>query len=143
MSNAILNLEDLPGSGPAQPETFVNALSGKLAEAVAGQITIDFASDADYTLVTDAAFPENDEWHYRTIRMTDTGTVLTGAVDVIYPDVDTIFSTTSRSMFMFVNDTAQSLTILRSGQTGVTVTAGNAALVYHNGTDIVAVVSPI
>lgn len=143
MPNEMLNLEDLPSGGPAQPEVFVNAATGKLAEAVAGQITIDFPADDDYDLVVDAAVPENDEWHYRTIRMTAVGTPLTAAREVVYPDVDAVLSTTSRSMFVFVNDTTQALTILRSGETGVSVAAGASALVYHNGTDIVELVSPI
>lgn len=130
-----LGFEEL-AAAQAQPEVTVNAATARLAGAVAGQITINFASDANRTLVADDTAPELDEWPYATIRMTDTGVVLTTARDVIYPDVDTEYGGPSRMEFWFLNDTAEDLTIKRSGQTGVTVPAGQAAKVRHNGTDI-------
>jgi hypothetical protein len=41
-------------------------------------------------------------------------------------------------MFVFVNQTAQILTVKRTGQTGIAITAGSTALLWHNGTDVIA-----
>lgn len=143
MTNPVLGNDELPGGGPGQPEVFVNDADRKVAQALAGQITIDFASDANYSLAIDSGVPENDEWPYGTIVMTDTGVVLTAGRDVVYPDVDTEYGGPSRAMFVFENQTAQTLTLKRAGQTGVAVAAGDRALVRHNGSDIEALINPI
>jgi hypothetical protein len=113
----------------SQPHVVVNGADRAITQAFAGQLSINFASDANLTL-------SSSQWQYGTIRFTDTGPVLTAARDVIYPDVDTQTGGTSRMQFVVVNDTAEDLTIKRSGQTGVTVPAGESALVRHTGSDI-------
>jgi hypothetical protein len=72
--------------------------------------------------------------------MTDsTGPTLTAARDVVYPNVDSLYTGPSRAVHLFINETAQTLTFRRSAQPGVVVPAGQARLVRHNGTDIVPV----
>jgi hypothetical protein len=137
MTNPQLGFDEL-AAAQEQPEVLVNAADRALTAAIGGQITIDFASDGNYTLQATEPPDAGDEWAYGTIVMTDTGPVLTGAVDVIYPDVDTLYGGPSRMMFVFVNQTAQILTVKRTGQTGIAITAGSTALLWHNGTDIIA-----
>lgn len=141
-------------SAQSQPEVVVNFGDRIISKVLGGQIDINFSTDADYSLVATAvASPQpgvdgNDEWLYSVIRFTDTSSpqVLTGARSVFYPAVDAITGGSSRLMHLIVNDTGQDLTIRRNGSplpTGVTVSAGNQALVWHNGDDIVAVVNPL
>ena len=138
MSNPQLGTPELIAA-QAQPEVTVNAMDRSITAAVGGEIVIDFELDDDYTLqATDPPEPD-DEWSFATIVMTDTGTVLTGPVDVIYPDVDGLYGGPSRLRFMFVNETLEELTIKRSGQPGVTVPAGESRLVRHAGADIAEV----
>lgn len=132
MSNPQFGFDELEPS-QSQPHVPINAADRTLSAAIAGEFVFEFTSDANYTL-------EADEWAYGVIRATDTSLTLTAARDVIYPDVDSLEGVeTSRMTFVFVNDTAEDLTIKRSGQTGVTVPAGESALVRHDGLDIVAV----
>ena len=135
MSNPQLGFDEL-AAAQEQPEVLVNAADRAISAAVGGQITIDFSADADLTLQATVPPDPGDQWAFGTIVMTDTGVVLTGPANVVYPDVDTLYGGPSRLVFMFVNETAQSLTLLRTGQVGVTVAAGAAALVWHNGADI-------
>lgn len=135
MTNPQFGFPEL-AAAQSQPEVTVNAADRAITRAVAGEITIDFASDADYSLQATNPPASDDEWAYGTIIMTDTGNVLTTARSVIFPDVDSLYSGTSRLRFEFVNETAQALTIKGSGQTGVTVNAGSKALVRWNGTDV-------
>ncbi|MEP3857280.1 MAG: hypothetical protein ABJM39_09585 [Porticoccus sp.] len=93
-----------------------------------GRRTIDFASDANYTLSTTAGA---EEWKDKFLTITDTGVVLTAGRDIIFPDEN-------GPEYIFTNDTAQTLTCKRSGQTGVAVAAGNTVRIYHDGTDMVA-----
>jgi hypothetical protein len=136
MSDPVLGHDELV-SAQAQAEVTVNRATRKLSAALAGEITIDFSSDANYAMQADNTQPENDEWPYSVIRMTDTGVVLTGPVDVEYPDVDTEYGGPSRMVHIFINDTAETLTSKRSGQTGIAVPAGTARRVRHDGADIV------
>jgi len=93
-----------------------------------GRRTIDFASDANYTLETTSG---SEEWKDKFLTITDTGVVLTAGRDIIFPDEN-------GPEYIFTNDTAQTLTCKRSGQTGVAVAAGNTVRIYHDGTDMVA-----
>lgn len=113
----------------AQPEVVINAVDRAISAALAGQITINVSSDANLTL-------SSSQWVYGAIRITDTGNLLSATRDVVYPDVDTQTGGTSRHKFLFVNATTRSLVVKRSGQTGVTVSAGTMAYLWHNGTDI-------
>lgn len=138
MTNPYLGFIEL-ASGQSQPEVTVNFADRMIARAIAGEVEIDFESDADYELEASNPPVSTDEWAAATIRMTDTGNVLTTARSVIYPDLDTLFTDDGvrpRLRFEFVNDTAQSLTIKGSGGVGVTVESGSKALVRYNGQDV-------
>ncbi|HNP65786.1 MAG TPA: hypothetical protein PKH39_17775 [Woeseiaceae bacterium] len=126
-----------------QPEVLVNGVDRAITQALCGQITIDITVDANLTLQATAPPDAGDQWAAGTIVITDTGVVLTGGIDVIYPDVDTLYGGPSRLMFVFVNNTAQILTVRRAGQPGIAIAAGVSALLYHDGTDIVAIVASI
>src|SRR5690606_15357908 len=78
-------------SAQAQPEVTVNAIARAITRATGGEITIDFASDADYELQATSPLASDDEWPYATITMTDTGNVLTAARSVIFPDLVDIY----------------------------------------------------
>lgn len=93
-----------------------------------GRLTIDFASDANYTLVTTAG---SEEWKDKFMTFTDTGVVLTAGRDVIFPNAN-------GPEYIVKNSTAQTITCKRSGQTGVAITTGSTARIYHDGTDMVS-----
>jgi hypothetical protein len=140
MSNPQLGTDEL-AAAQSQPEVIVNGSDRAITAAFGGEIEIDFPSNANYTLqATDPPDPD-DEWAFGVIRMTDGSGILSGSKTVTYPNVDALYGGPSRLRFLFVNDTGVALTIKRSGQTGVTVAAGDSAFVQHDGTDIVAISS--
>lgn len=140
MTNPQMGFAELT-TNQEQPEVLVNAADRFITNILTGQISIEFASDADITLSAPAPLTTAAQWPYAVIRMTDSPTTLTAPRSVVYPNTDSVYGGPSRHHFTFRNDTGQSLTIKRSGQTGVTVAAGAESLVRHNGTDIVAVTS--
>ena len=83
--------------------------------------TFNFATDANVTLTT-------DEYRNAFLEVTDTGPVLTGGKDVIFP--------AAFPVLLFKNSTAQTLTLKKSGQTGVTVAAGAKAVIAPGPTDV-------
>jgi hypothetical protein len=127
-----------------QPEVPVNAADRVLSAALAGEITINFAADADRTLLASDPADPDDEWFYRSIVFTDSGVLLTTGRSVFYPDVDDLYGGPSRATHIVTNLTARTLTFRRVGQTsGVAVTAGNRALIWHDGDEIKAIVNPL
>lgn len=138
MTEPVTGVPEL-SAAQGQPEVIVNALARGIALALGGQITKNFASNANLTLEATAPPTTANEWNALVLKFTDTGVVLTTGRDVIYPNVDTLYSGESRLMHIIQNATLQTLTVKRSGQTGVAVAAGGIALVRHNGTDIVAI----
>lgn len=135
MTNAVLGFPELVAA-QSQPEVQVNFADRALTLALGGQITIELTADANLTLAANTPPLSTDQWAYAVIRITDSPATLTAARDVIYPAVDTLYTGPSRLVHLFINETAQTLTFKRSGQTGVTVPAGQFRLVRHNGTDI-------
>lgn len=127
MATPILNIPEL-AAGQATPYATANAMGRALERAIAGRLTVDLSSDANYTLVTTAG---SEEWRDKFLTITDSGTALTAGRDIIFPDEN-------GPEYIFTNDTAQTLTCKRSGQTGVAVAAGNTVRIYHDGTDMVA-----
>lgn len=96
--------------------------------SIAGRLTIDFASDANYTLSTTVG---SEEWRDKFMTFTDTGVVLTTGRDVIFP-------AKKGPEYIIKNSTAQTLTLKISGQTGVTIATTVTGRYYYDGTDIVA-----
>ena len=110
-----------------------NALVRRLEQAVAGRRTINFASDANYTLVTTAG---SEQWLDCFLTFTDTASphVLTAGRDVIFP-------AKSGPIYLVKNSTAKTLTVKITGQTGEALPSGSIGLFYYDGTDIVAIAS--
>ena len=84
---------------------------------------------AAYNFATEAGVVLERE-HYRNafLEMTDSGTVLTTGQDVEFPD--------EFPLLLFKNSTAQTLTLKKNGQTGVTVAAGAKAVIAPGLTDV-------
>lgn len=94
----------------------------------AGRFVHNFSTDANYTLETAA---RQEEWIYKFMEFTDTGTLLTAGRDVVFPSEN-------GPEYIITNSTAQTLTFKISGQTGATLAAGATGRFYYDGMDIVA-----
>lgn len=86
-----------------------------------GPLTIDFASDANLTLTQ----VQSD---YGMVLFTDTGPVLTTGRDVVFP--------ANFPMLFVVNSTAETLTLKKTGETGITLAAGLAITVVAGPDDV-------
>lgn len=113
-------------TGQNNPDTTINLLLNILEAGACRTLTHDMASDADYTLGTTGTAPF--EWQFGNINITDTGTNLTTTRNIIVPVY-------TRSYY-FVNNTLQSLVLKTAAGTGITVAAGNAALLDCDGTNV-------
>jgi hypothetical protein len=100
----------------------------RLAAGVAGRLTHNFTTDANYTLDTATGA---EQWRYKFMQFTDSGVVLTAGRDVIFP------SKKGPEHYIH-NDTAQTITVKIAGQTGVAITTGSKVRVFYNGTDMEA-----
>ena len=118
----------LLNANQSQPEVTVNDAIYELEAATASLLVHDMTADADYTLGTTGS-PQ--EWQYSTIEITDTGTVLTAARNIVCPN--------NRKQYVFVNSTAQALTLKTAAGTGVSVAAGMTAILRCDGTNVVRV----
>lgn len=85
-------------------------------------LAYDFTDDAGITL---------EREHYRNafLEFTDSGTVLTTGQDVGFPE--------QFPLMLVKNSTAQTLTLKKLGETGVTVAAGASAIIASGQTDVV------
>ena len=105
-----------------QPGVAFNHLA-EILDRQYGSLTIDFDADAGLTLT-------QVQCDYGVLVFTDSGTVLTGPVDVEF--------TAAFPPKLVTNSTAQDLTLKRTGTTGVVVSAGDTALIGCGPTDVVA-----
>lgn len=100
----------------------VDSAIGALQFLQDNRVTINFTTDANYTLSA-------DENGYSQIRMTDTGVVLTASREVIIDAKAKIFS--------FINSTARTLSVKTSSGAAVTVYAdGFIYDLYSDGIDV-------
>lgn len=104
-----------------QPGLAHNANMGLLNTMIGGNVSRNFATDANITLVA-------AEYQTSCLVFTDTGPALTTGRDVVFP-VDF-------PLMLVRNATAQTLTLKKSGQTGVTVAAGAKAVIASGPTDV-------
>lgn len=81
----------------------------------------DFTTDANYTLTA-------TEYRNASLTVTDSGAVLTTGRDLVFPD--------AFPLLLLKNDTAQTLTLKKTGQTGVTVAAGALSVIAPGLTDV-------
>ena len=120
---------DNPGSwGTA---TNVNLGDAVLGEAITGQATVDFATDADVTItLTDAATTQAA----RNLRLniTESSTGIGSVRNLI------LGSGCQIEKFYLINNTGTGAkTVKNTSGTGISVPAGKATLVYNNGTNVV------
>lgn len=127
MSTANLAIAYLSVS-QAQKEVTANAAFDVLDSVAAGILVHEMAADADYTLST-ATTPQ--EWQYAAIKITDTPTTLTTGRNIIVP--------VNKKFYIFINATAQTLTVKTAAGTGIAVAAGKTAILLCDGTNVVRV----
>jgi hypothetical protein len=119
-TTANLGLTNLP-SNSLQPDVPINTDLAILDAAIAGALTFNFTVNANLTLT--ATQSQN-----ATLILTDTGVVLTLGRDVVFP---------ARFPTCYVkNATAQTLTLKKTGQTGVALLAGTDGMFIAGATDV-------
>lgn len=110
------------------PDATVNDAIKVLEAASHGQLIHNMTSDADYTLLGTGSIPY--EWQNALIHITDTGVVLSTGRNIIVPD--------RKHIYHVFNDTAQTLTFKTSAGSGVPVATTDKAIVWCDGTDVLA-----
>jgi hypothetical protein len=114
----------------AQKEVTANEGFDILDEGLAGQLTHDMASDANYTLDTS----EPDKEHENLVlHITDTSVNLTTTRDIILPD--------SKQLHVAWNATAQTLRFKTASGTAYSVAAGDVRLFYIDSSNDAQAVS--
>ena len=124
-------LETGQNSGTWGTATNVNLGDAVLGEAITGQATVDFASDADVTItLTDSASTQAA----RNLRLniTESSTGVGSVRNLI------LGSGCQIEKFYLINNTGTGAkTVKNTSGTGISVPAGKATLVYNNGTNVV------
>ena len=124
-------LETGANSGTWGTATNVNLGDAVLGEAITGQATVDFATDADVTItLTDSASTQAA----RNLRLniTESSTGVGSVRNLI------LGSGCQIEKFYLINNTGTGAkTVKNTSGTGISVPAGKATLVYNNGTNVV------
>ena len=124
-------LETGANSGTWGTATNVNLGDAVLGEAITGQATVDFATDADVTItLTDSATTQAA----RNLRLniTESSTGIGSVRNLI------LGSGCQIEKFYLINNTGTGAkTVKNTSGTGITVPAGKATLVFNNGTNVV------
>ena len=124
-------LETGANSGTWGTATNVNLGDAVLGEAITGQATVDFATDADVTItLTDSASTQAA----RNLRLniTESSTGVGSVRNLI------LGSGCQIEKFYLINNTGTGAkTVKNTSGTGIAVPAGKATLVYNNGTNVV------
>ena len=124
-------LETGANSGTWGTATNVNLGDAILGEAITGQATVDFATDADVTItLTDSATTQAA----RNLRLniTESSTGVGSVRNLI------LGSGCQIEKFYLINNTGTGAkTVKNTSGTGISVPAGKATLVYNNGTNVV------
>jgi hypothetical protein len=124
-------LETGANSGTWGTLTNVNLGDAVLGEAITGQATVDFPSDADVTItLTDSATTQAA----RNLRLniTESSTGIGSVRNLI------LGSGCQIEKFYLINNTGTGAkTVKNTSGTGISVPAGKATLVYNNGTNVV------
>lgn len=123
-----LNITHISAS-QAQKEVTANEAFDILDGAIGGLLTHEMSSDADYTLLTTGTPPY--EWQRMAIKITDSPTTLTAARNIVVP--------AEAKPYIFINATAQTLTLKTASGTGIGVATNKTALLYCDGTNVVRV----
>lgn len=109
-------------AGSLQTDALQNAELNIFGPSIAGTATHEFTSDANYTLIA-------AEYWTSVLIFTDSPSTLTTGRDVVFP--------AHFPRMCVLNNTAQTLTLKKSGQTGVTIAAGGKFSVVSGATDVV------
>lgn len=125
MSTTNLGLDTVP-TNTTNPSVPVNDAMQAFDSAIAGTATRNLATDANYTLVS-------ADYLASVLVITDTGPVLTAGRDIVFP--------AHFPSILVTNSTAQTLTLKKSGQTGIALAAGESIRVSSGVTDVVTVVA--
>jgi hypothetical protein len=102
-------------------------ITSMVEEAIAGLSTINTWTTDSHTLTT--ANGVTSESRAAMLVLTDTGTALTGAGEVICP--------TATKIYIVKNDTGQTITVKTSAGTGVDIPTGTIRIVFCDGTNVV------
>ena len=102
-------------------------ITSMVEEAIAGLSTINTWTTDSHTLTT--ANGVTSESRAAMLVLTDTGTALTGAGEVICP--------TATKVYIVKNDTGQTITVKTSAGTGVDIPTGTIRIVFCDGTNVV------
>lgn len=108
-------------AGSTQTDALQNAELNLFGPAIAGTQTRNFATDANITLTP-------TEYWTACMVFTDTGPALTTGRDVVFP--------AHFPLMLVRNATAQTLTLKKAGQTGITIAAAGKAIVASGPTDV-------
>lgn len=121
MTTPNLGLDTVP-TNTTNPSVPVNDALNTLDAVLAGTATHEFTSDANYTLVP-------ADYLSAALLLTDSPSTLTTGRDVIFP---------AHFPQLYVkNSTAQTLTLKKSGQSGVALAAGGDGIFISGATDVV------
>ena len=104
-----------------------NNITSMVEEAIAGLSTINTWSTNSHTLTT--ANGTTSESRSAILVLTDTGTALTGAGEVICPD--------ATKLYVVKNDTGQTITVKTSAGTGVDIRDGQVRSVFCDATNVI------
>jgi hypothetical protein len=104
-----------------------NNITSMVEEAIAGLSTINTWSTNSHTLTT--ANGTTSESRSAILVLTDTGTALTGAGEVICPD--------ATKLYVVKNDTGQTITVKTSAGTGVDIPDGQVRSVFCDATNVI------
>lgn len=122
MATNNLGMDTVP-SGTREPSVPVNSTFADIDAALAATVTHEFTSDANYTLLP-------ADYLASVLILADaTGPTLTAGRDVIFP--------AHFPQIYVKNSTAQTLTLKKSGQTGIAVAAGGDGIFVSGATDVV------
>lgn len=113
----------------AQKEVTANEAFNILDGVAGGLLTKEMTSDADYTLATTGTAPY--EWQRAALKITDSPATLTTGRNIICP--------AKAKPYIFINATAQTLTLKTASGSGIAVASNKTALLYCDGTNVVRV----
>lgn len=108
-------------AGSLQTDALQNAELALFGPAIAGNVSREFTTDANITLTS-------AEYWTSCLVFKDTAVVLTAGRDVVMP--------AAFPMMLVRNATAQTLTLKKSGETGITIAAAGKAVIASGPTDV-------
>jgi hypothetical protein len=122
MTTTNLGLATVP-TNSTNPSVPVNDALNALDAAIAGTASRNLAANANYTLLP-------ADYLASVLVITDTMPILTVGRDIIFP--------VHFPIIVVKNSTAQTLTLKKTGQPGVTLAAGGSGIYASGATDVIA-----